>query len=188
MIDRSQPSHARRIIGRASSQDNFVQERILSNLEKNLLFSYITSHSIRIVLLSRYVNIYDTLAPMSTQCFLFILYLGQLSCNRPTRSAKLYPRVCFYQCVKLRLQRGKRSSVLMRQVTSELQHCTWKPTSSTQLILWPTTQSESSLRQSLTSRSGVLMRRIATPRGSATPTAPVKQITSPTLRPNTHQW
>ena len=29
------------------------------------------------------------------------------------------------------------------------------------MILWPTTQSESSLRQSLTSRSGVLMRRIA---------------------------
>jgi len=75
MIDRSQRPHdARRIIGRASSQDNFVQERILSNLEKNLLFSitwvhylvmYITSHSIRIVLLSRYVNIYDTMAPMS---------------------------------------------------------------------------------------------------------------------------
>ena len=28
---------------------------------------YITSHSIRIALLSRYVNIYDTMAPMSTQ-------------------------------------------------------------------------------------------------------------------------
>jgi len=34
---------------------------------------YITSHSIRIVLLSRYVNIYNTMAPMSVPGFLWIL-------------------------------------------------------------------------------------------------------------------
>ena len=44
------------------------QERVLSNTEKITVFylvMYITSYSIRIVLLSRYVNIYGTMAPMS---------------------------------------------------------------------------------------------------------------------------
>ena len=59
--------------------DNFIRKksflitRRFSTLLQTLVFylvMYITSYSIRIVLLSRYVNIYDTMAPMSMTAML----------------------------------------------------------------------------------------------------------------------